>query len=91
MTAPRRRARQPRSREPGPDRRPPDLWRPVAEPGIPAPISPVADPTALLRSLGPVPLPGQAGTDGYVAAVIERAAAVATALALASGMLASPD
>jgi hypothetical protein len=57
----------------------------------PEPIAPAADPAALLLSLGEVPLPGQGAVAGhYVAAVVERAAGLATALAAAAGMLAEP-
>ncbi len=65
-----------------------DFWRALPERGCPAPISPAADPTALLRSLGKAPLPGQAAADRNVAMVIERASVLATALAAATGLLA---
>lgn len=56
----------------------------------PAPIRPTSDPTALLRSLGDPPLPGQGQVaEHYLAAVIERAAVVATALAASAGVLAT--
>jgi hypothetical protein len=65
-----------------------DLWRPVPQLDDPAPIRPAADPTALLRSLGDPPLQGQgAVAEHYVAAVVERAAGLATALAAAAGLL----
>jgi len=66
-----------------------DFWRAVPDKGRPAPISPAADPTALLRSLGKPPLPGQAGADRHVATVIERASVLATALAAATDLLAT--
>ena len=70
--------------------KPVDLWRPVPELEDPKPIRPATDPTALLRSLGDPPLPGQgAVAEHYVAAVVERAAGVATALAAAAGLLAT--
>jgi hypothetical protein len=70
----------------------PDLWRAVP----PAPeaqiITPAVDPTALVRSLGPPQLPGQtAYAEHYVAAVVERAAAMAGAVAAAAGVIAEPD
>jgi len=68
---------------------PVDFWRAVPDRGCPAPISPAADPTALLRSLGKPPLPGQAGADRHVATVIERASVLATALAAATDLLAT--
>ena len=58
----------------------------------PEPIIPAADPTALLRSLGDPPLQGQgAVAEHYLAAVVERAAGLATALAATAGLLADPD
>ena len=69
-----------------------DLWRAVP----PAPevqaITPVDDPTALVRSLGPPRLPGQTTyAEHYVAAVVQRAAAMAGAVAAAAGVSAEPD
>jgi hypothetical protein len=72
-----------------------DLWRPPAAPMPDAvPVVPLRDPTALLRSLGDPPLQGQAAVaQHYLAAVVERAAGLATALAAAAGTLStsSPD
>ncbi len=70
---------------------PVDFWRAVPDRGNPPPISPAADPTALLRSLGKPPLPGQAGADRHVATVIERASVLATALAAATDLLAADE
>ncbi len=68
--------------------KPIDVWRPVPQLPDPAPITPAADPTAVLRSLGDPPLPGQgAVAQHYLAAVVERAAGLATALAAAAGLL----
>ena len=54
--------------------------------------SSVSDPTAVLRSLGDPPLQGQgAVAEHYMAAVIERAAGLATALAATAGLLATDD
>jgi hypothetical protein len=86
----------PPRRKPGRNRarrtnKPVDLWRPV--PALPAatPIVPSSDPTMLLRSLGDVPLHGQGqAAEHYIAAVVERAAGLATALAAAAGLLAGP-
>jgi hypothetical protein len=65
-----------------------DLWRPVPSLDPPAPIAPAPDPTALLRSLGDPPLQGQGAVAGhYLAAVVEEAARVATAIAAVSGVL----
>jgi hypothetical protein len=69
-----------------------DIWRPVPILPDPAPIRPAADPTAVLRSLGDPPLPGQgAVAEHYLAAVVERAAILATALAASAGLLATGD
>jgi hypothetical protein len=78
-------------RRPGGDKRHADLWRPVPQPPAPTPIVPAADPAALLRSLGDPPLPGQGAAEHYLAAVAERAAGLATALAATAGLLAEPN
>jgi hypothetical protein len=64
-----------------------ELWRIPPKAATPPPITPASDPTALLRSLGRPPL-DQNGADRYLAAVAERAAGLATALAVAAGILA---
>ena len=70
----------------------PDLWRPVPQLADPRPITPADDATALVRSLGDPPLQGQgAVAEHYLAAVVERAAVLATALAHSAGLLAEPD
>lgn len=72
--------------------KPVDLWRPV--PPLPEvePITPVSDPTALVRSLGDAPLsvPG-APAEITIATVVDRGAGLAMALAAAGGLLADPD
>jgi hypothetical protein len=81
------RRKQPRRPKPNTPK-PVEMWRSVPEVPPPAPIVP-ADPTALLRSLGRPPLPGQgAAAEHYIAAVVERAARVATALAATADLLA---
>jgi hypothetical protein len=65
-----------------------DFWRIPPRAAVPPPITPAADPAALLRSLGRPPL-DQNGADRYLAAVAERAASLATALAVAAGILAA--
>ncbi|MET1001731.1 MAG: hypothetical protein ABWZ15_07970 [Acidimicrobiia bacterium] len=52
-------------------------------------IRPVSEPTALIRSLGSPPLPGNAANaaEHYFAVVYERAAGLAVALAAAADML----
>ncbi len=68
-----------------------DLWRPAPPMPDPAPIVPLRDPTALLRSLGDPPLQGQSQVaQHYLGAVVERAAGLATALAAAADLLADP-
>ena len=80
-----------RSRRPN-QPKPADMWRPVPELPPPDPIVPAADPTALVRSLGDPPLSGNAVVAGhYVAAVVERAAALAAALATSADLLARPS
>jgi hypothetical protein len=69
--------------------KPIDLWRPVPPLAPPEPITPAGDPTALVRSLGDPPLPGSgAGAEIAIAAVVDRAAGLATALAATGGLLA---
>jgi hypothetical protein len=58
----------------------------------PARVVPPSDATAMLRSLGDPPLPGQgAVAEHYLAVVVERAAGLATALAAAAGLLVVPE
>ncbi len=94
MNQPRR--KQSRGRRKGPKQKrqltTADLWRPTPQLPEPEPIRPASDPTALLRSLGNPPLPGQgAVAEHYLAAVVERAAGLATALAASADLLAPPD
>jgi hypothetical protein len=70
----------------------PDLWRAVAPVPDAQTVTPALDPTALVRSLGPPQLPGQtAYAEHYLAAVVERAATMAGAVAAAAGVIAEPD
>ncbi|MGI8662613.1 MAG: hypothetical protein ACR2LQ_05300 [Acidimicrobiales bacterium] len=91
--APRRKPQQQnrRRRQQKAPERPADMWRPVAPPPEPKPIVQAGDPTALIRSLGHPPLPGQ-GTSAElsIATVVERSAQLATALAMSAGLLAEP-
>jgi hypothetical protein len=69
---------------------PVDIWRTVdALPDI-EPITIPDDVGALLRSLGDPPIAGGVIASHYFTAVIERAAAVAAALALSAQLLAQP-
>ncbi len=89
MSQPRNRSRRRRG---GQKAKRADLWRPVPQLADPEPIVPAPDPSALLRSLGDPPLQGQgAVAEHYLAAVVEKAAGLATALAVAAGLLADPD
>ena len=50
------------------------------------------DPTVMIRSLGPPPFPGnETIAEHYFAATYDKAAALAVALAAASGLLATED
>jgi len=92
MTAPRRNRRRGGRSQSQRGNKAKDLWRPVPSPDAPPPIRPVADPTALINSLGPPPLHGHSSSaEYYLRAVIERAAAVATALAASANVLAEPE
>jgi len=68
-----------------------DLWRPVPQLPDPEPIVPASDPGILLRSLGSPPLQGQGSQAEHAfELVIRRSAALASALAAASGLLSQP-
>jgi hypothetical protein len=69
-----------------------DLWRPP--PPLPEvrPIRPSTDPSMLARSLGDPPLGAKSVLAGhYLAALLERAAGTAVALAVSADLLASDD
>ncbi len=67
---------------------PAEFWRAAPEPPEPPDIVPAQDPTALLRSMGPPPLPGQQNVAlPYLEAVVQRAAILATALAASADLL----
>ncbi len=69
-----------------------DLWHLVPALPDPEPIAPTSEPRMVLRSLGDPPLAGQgAVAEHYMGAVVDRAAALATALAAAAGLLAEED
>jgi hypothetical protein len=66
-----------------------DFWGTVdQDEDEPTLIRPSEDPTAMIRSLGPPPLPGrETVAEHYFAAVYDKAASLAIALAAASGLL----
>ena len=69
-----------------------DLWDDVPELPAPASIRPPAEPAALVRSLGDPPLGRHSVPGGNaVAAVVERASMLATALAASAGLLATDE
>lgn len=69
-----------------------EVWRPVAQPPPARPIIAGTDPTAVIRSLGEPPLPGQGQVaTHYLAAVVEQAASLATALAASAGLVITAD
>jgi hypothetical protein len=80
-----------RRRTPAKPSRPVDAWhaqRPLPELER---IEPFDDPGALVRSLGDPPMHNGTNAGHYFVAVVERAAAVAAALALSAELLATPD
>jgi hypothetical protein len=89
MSGPRRRkpaARPSRRRRPAPAR---DFWgRESTEDDMAVIITPSDDPTAMIRSLGPPPLPvPETVAELHFAAIYQKAATLAVALAAASGLL----
>jgi hypothetical protein len=83
---------QSRRRRSNKQKKPADVWRAVPELADPGPIKPANNPMAVLSSLGDPPLQGQgAVAEHYMAAVVQRAAGLATALAAAADLLATPD
>ena len=69
---------------------PAEFWRIAPKAAVPARITPATDPTALVRSLGRPPLE-HPGADRYLASVAQRAAGLATALAVAADILAATE
>ncbi len=92
MSGQRRKQQGRRRQGQGKAAKPLDLWRPVPTLADPEPIVSPKDPTMLLRSLGDPPLQGQgAQAEHTLSAVAVRAAALATALAAAGGLLGDAD
>jgi hypothetical protein len=68
-----------------------EFWQDLPEDDTSIIVIPAADPTAAIRSLGTPPLPGQITVaDHFLAAVVQRAAGLATALAAVSNILQTP-
>jgi hypothetical protein len=68
-----------------------DIWHEPAPLPELEPVAPATDPTALLRSLGEPPFAGTTDVALHFAIVIERAAALASGLALSADLLADAD
>jgi hypothetical protein len=68
-----------------------DIWRSGAPLPDLEPIEVAQDVRALIRSLGEPPMNGHSGAEHYFEAVIERAAAIAIALAFSADLLAGDD
>ena len=93
MSGPRRRKPAPRPsrrRRQAPEH---DFWgREETEHEVAVIIRPSDDPTAMIRSLGPPPLPGgETVAEHHFAATYQKAATLAIALAAASGLLDAGD
>ncbi|HVL05730.1 MAG TPA: hypothetical protein VM388_07065 [Acidimicrobiales bacterium] len=69
---------------------PAEFWKLAPKAAAPTRITPATDPTALVRSLGKPPL-DHPGADRYLASVAQRAAGLATALAVAADILAASE
>ncbi len=83
--------RKPASKRPSPA----DIWRvPAPLPEV-EPVAVASDPGLLLRSLGDPPIHGGVGggtaAGHYFDAVVQRAAAIALALAVSADLLATDD
>lgn len=66
---------------------PAEFWRSAPEPPEPPDISPALDPTALLRSMGSPPLPGQSDALRQMCLVVVEAQKSAKALAFSADLL----
>ena len=94
MSAQRRRSKQRRGGGRQNRTAPPaEFWRAAPEPPEPPDIVPAAHPGALLRSMGPPPLPGQRteASLGYLQAVVERTSVLASAVAASADLLEDSD
>ena len=91
MSRPRPTRNNQRRRPDAKPRQPTDTWR---TPHVLPEVEPIAvpdEPGALLRSLGDPPMGSGSAAAHYFSAVVVRAAALATALALSADILAPPD
>ena len=68
-----------------------DVWRNPGELPETEPIAISTEPAALLRSLGDPPMHDGADAAKYFAKVVQRAASIATALALSADLVATAD
>ncbi|MDQ3738326.1 MAG: hypothetical protein M3337_04070 [Actinomycetota bacterium] len=94
MSRPRNQQRTQHQRRPqGAKGAPPvDIWHTVEPLPEPEDIEPTSDPVAMIRTLGDPPLARHSDPAAHhIAAVVERAAALATALAASADLLAEPD
>ncbi len=80
-------ARRKEQQRPTGEPTPAEFWRIPPKAAAPGRITPATDATALLRSLGRPPL-DHTGADRYLGTVAQRAAGLATALAVAADILA---
>lgn len=87
MSGQRRRSGKRKNNRPNRTAPPAEFWRSAPEPPEPPDISPAADPTALLRSMGPPPLPGQNDALLQMCLVIAEAQKSAKALAYSADLL----
>lgn len=89
MSGPRRRSNRRRGGNNKANRTAPpaEFWRSAPEPPEPPDISPAEDPTALLRSMGPPPLPGQRDALMQLCRVVQEAQKPAKALAASADLL----
>ena len=68
-----------------------DIWRTPAPLPELEPITAPPDTTAVLRSLGPPPMPERTNASYHFTTVVERAAAIAAALALSADLIDHAD
>jgi hypothetical protein len=86
---PNRRRKQPAKQQSRPRPAAADFWGTTVAEETPAPIRAADDPTALVESLGPPPLPNrELMARAYFTSAYDKAAVLARALAAAGGLLA---